>query len=165
MFYTSVWDPWLILLQIVTIQCLYYLSLGFCIWIFCSFLGYSPFLALLFSPGMTTLKNVLGRLNILAVVLNGFAGYATNVRLSNFSSAFFLFYVVGRWKKCLDFVATLHIFHFIACIFYSRGFPYQWEWWLFHIIASIIQDILGEYLCAKNESREIRLGGQQIQNV
>jgi hypothetical protein len=37
--------------------------------------------------------------------------------------------VVERAKKCLDFAATIHLFHFLGCLVYA-GFPTAWLWWL-----------------------------------
>lgn len=44
-------------------------------------------------------------------------------------SAIFLVTVVERAKKCLDFAATIHLFHFLGCLVYA-GFPTAWLWWL-----------------------------------
>jgi hypothetical protein len=41
-------------------------------------------------------------------------------------SAAFLLVVVERSKKCLDFAATVHIVHLVACCIYA-GWPSHWE--------------------------------------
>ena len=58
-----------------------------------------------------------------------------------------LVYVVERAKKCLDFTATVHIFHLIFCSIYNSAFPKGAAWWLVNIISLVIMDIIGEYLC------------------
>ncbi|CAK0808149.1 unnamed protein product [Prorocentrum cordatum] len=54
--------------------------------------------------------------------------------------------VVERAKKCLDFVATYHIFHLVATCFVS-GFPSELHWWVIHAAALIVAVVVGEYVC------------------
>lgn len=30
-----------------------------------------------------------------------------------------------------------------------------WEWWLVHVVSSVVMATLGEYLCARNELQDI----------
>lgn len=142
MFYGTVWDPRLIVSQILTMQCLYYLLLGFLLWIFDALssnlmsIGRSiivpsnRFKAQIFSYEFVTFSTFLGRVTILAFVINAFA------------SAFFLLYVVERAKRCLDFTITIHFFHFLGCLVYA-GFPKAWTWWIINIICVIITSVFG----------------------
>src|SRR5690606_30431592 len=75
----------------------------------------------------------------------------------------FLMYVVERAKKCLDFSSTMHIFHLLGCIVYSRRFPDRWEWWVINIVTLILTAVLGEFLCQRKELREIPLSGRGIE--
>merc|ERR1719502_1782140 len=68
-------------------------------------------------------------------------------------------FVVERVKKCLDFVATYHIFHlFITWL--STGFPVTFQWWLVNIVAAVVAVVLGEYVCMQAEMKEIKLGSK-----
>merc|ERR1712232_868295 len=65
-------------------------------------------------------------------------------------------FVVERAKKCLDFVATYHIFHFIAICWIS-GFPNTSHWWIVNGMALVVTTLLGEYLCMQGETKAIKL--------
>ncbi|GJD12729.1 Protein SYS1 [Galdieria sulphuraria] len=70
--------------------------------------------------------------------------------------AAWLLIIVKRAKKCLDFVITMYLLHFVFCTgFYS--FPYSWSWWLFMLIQVSISTLLGERLCMKRELQDIML--------
>ena len=64
--------------------------------------------------------------------------------------------IVEKSKKCLDFALTLFIFHFIFCIAYD-GLPRTWDWYIVHILGTIMMVLLGEYLCSKRELDDIPL--------
>merc|ERR1719321_2522950 len=71
-------------------------------------------------------------------------------------------FVVERVKKCLDFVATYHIFH-LFLTWLSAGFPSTFQWWLVNIVAAIVAVVLGEYICMQAEMKEIKLGSKGSQ--
>ena len=64
--------------------------------------------------------------------------------------------VVERARKCLDFGATLYVLHFFVCCMHA-GFPLHWEWWAANIAAMVFSVVLGEYVCARNEMRDITI--------
>merc|ERR1719440_780134 len=66
-------------------------------------------------------------------------------------------YVVERVKKCLDFVATYHIFHLFVT-WQSAGFPRDVPWWVINIVGAIVAVVLGEYVCMQAEMKDIKLG-------
>lgn len=145
-FYRTVWDPKLIISQILTLQCLYYISLGFILFL----LGF-PFgssvgveIASIFSYHSIKFSTGSGRLTIIAFALNAIL------------SAFFMVRIVERAKKCLDFSFTLHFVHFLACTC-SFGFPMSWEWWLVTFLVFVLQCLLSEYLCMRREMRAISI--------
>ena len=35
--------------------------------------------------------------------------------------------------------------------------PFDWEWWITHVFASVIMASLGEYICSRNELEDIPL--------
>ena len=63
---------------------------------------------------------------------------------------------VEKAKKCLDFSVTLFLLHLIFCSMYG-GFPASWDWWIVHVMGLILMVLMGEYLCARVELREIPL--------
>ena len=64
--------------------------------------------------------------------------------------------IVEKSKKVLDFSVTLFFIHFVLCILYN-GFPSTWDWYIVHILASIVMILLGEYLCSRREMEDIPL--------
>ncbi|KAK9838838.1 hypothetical protein WJX74_004249 [Apatococcus lobatus] len=157
MFYGStVWDPVLITAQIITMQCLFYASLGLTLWMFVGAAGAatslpkgskeaSLTLATLFSWRTLSLHHFAGWLVALANVLNAVVASG------------FLMLVVERAKKCLDFAATLYIIHLAICsVFY--GFPSGPEWWGVNVVAFLITAVLGEWLCLRREMQDIPIG-------
>ncbi|XP_010231978.1 protein SYS1 homolog isoform X2 [Brachypodium distachyon] len=130
MFYGAmVWDPWLIVSQIVCLQCLYYLALGL-------------LMALLVGTRVP-------RLTLLYLF-----DFATLTPRTTTGCAAFMLYVIERAKKCLDFAATLYIIHLFICIIYG-GWPASITWWVVNIVSLAIMSLLGEYLCIRRELRDI----------
>jgi hypothetical protein len=37
------------------------------------------------------------------------------------------------------------------------GFPLHWEWWAANIAAMVFSVVLSEYVCARNEMRDITI--------
>uniref|UniRef100_A0A7N0RGY5 Protein SYS1 homolog n=1 Tax=Kalanchoe fedtschenkoi TaxID=63787 RepID=A0A7N0RGY5_KALFE len=143
MFYGAVvWDPWLIVAQIVVLQCLYYLSLG----VFLSFLVGTRVsrmsLVYFFDYATVTASTVTGWCVIASFMLSSLAG------------AGYLLYLIERAKKCLDFSATLYILHLFICIIYG-GWPSSIAWWVVNATGLALMALLGEYLCIRRELREI----------
>jgi len=88
-FRSYVWDPPLILSQMVTLQCVYYGSLGLLLAITSFLFGLSPTLSYLFDPSILHLSN---KENILLVICH-------TITAANGSIA--LWYFVKRAKQCL----------------------------------------------------------------
>ncbi|XP_039809275.1 protein SYS1 homolog isoform X1 [Panicum virgatum] len=143
MFYGAmVWDPWLIVSQIVCLQCLYYLALGLSMALLVG--TRVPRLTLLYFFDFATLtpRTPTGWCAIASFLLAAVAG------------AGFMLYVIERAKKCLDFAATLYIIHLFICIVYG-GWPASVTWWVVNIAGLAIMALLGEYLCIRRELKEI----------
>lgn len=68
----------------------------------------------------------------------------------------FMFYIVERAKKCLDFSATLYIIHLFICIIYG-GWPSSITWWAVNGTGLAVMALLGEYLCFRREWQEIQI--------
>ncbi|KAM7255717.1 hypothetical protein ACFE04_008615 [Oxalis oulophora] len=143
MFYgAAVWDPWLIVTQIVCLQCLYYITLG----IFLSMLVGTRLsrmsLVYFFDYATVTTSTVTGWCVVVSFLLTSLAG------------SVYLFYLVERSKKCLDFSATLYIIHLFICIIYG-GWPASITWWVVHGTGFAAMTYLGVCLCMKRERQDI----------
>ncbi|KAH6781417.1 structural molecules protein [Perilla frutescens var. hirtella] len=146
MFYgAAAWDPWLIVAQIVCLQCLYYLNLGL-------------FLAILVGPRVSKMSLVylFDFATVTASTATGWCVIAS-IFLSSVAGAGVLVYLVERAKKCLDFSATVYIIHLFICLLYG-GWPSSITWWVVNITGLAVMALLGEYLCMKRELRDIPIG-------
>ncbi|XP_030464620.1 uncharacterized protein LOC115684064 [Syzygium oleosum] len=143
MFYGAVvWDPWLIVAQIVCLQCLYYLTLGLFLSLLVGTRVSRMSLVYFFDFAAVTTATVTGWSVIASFVLAAIAG------------AGYMFYLIERAKRCLDFSATLFIIHLLICIIYG-GWPSSITWWVINGTGLAVMDLLGEYLFIKREQREI----------
>lgn len=143
MFYGAVvWDPWLILAQIVCLQCLYYLTLGVFLAILVRTRVSRLSLVYFFDFGTVTASTVTGWCMIGSILLSSVAG------------AGYMLYLIERAKKCLDFSATLYIIHLFICTLYG-GWPSSITWWVVNVTGLAVMALLGEYLCIRRELREI----------
>lgn len=135
-------DPILIILQISSLQCFYYLAMG-TLWGIMHVLFSSP----------VSLDHFFTAKYVNFITLNGWVE-SVSVILCSVIGAYLLSAIVERSKKCVDFTFTLYFLHICICIFYFQ-FPLVWEWWLVQVISSVIMATLGEYLCARNELQDI----------
>ncbi|KAJ6815985.1 protein SYS1-like protein isoform X2 [Iris pallida] len=143
MFYgTVVWDPWLIVSQIVCLQCLYYLTLGLLTAVLVGTRVSRLSLVYFFDFSTLTASTVTGWCAIFSFLLASAAG------------AVYMLYVIERAKKCLDFSATLYIIHLFVCIIYG-GWPSSFTWWVVNLTGLALMALLGEWLCIRRELREI----------
>ncbi|KAJ8756031.1 hypothetical protein K2173_024578 [Erythroxylum novogranatense] len=143
MFYGAVvWDPWLIVAQIVCLQCLYYLSIGL-------------FLSILVGTRVSRLSlfYFFDYVALSATTITGWCVIASFL-LSSVAGAWFMLYLIERAKKCLDFSATVYIIHLFICIVYG-GWPSSITWWVVNGTGLAVMALLGEYLCIRRELREI----------
>ncbi|KAF3775940.1 SYS1-like protein [Nymphaea thermarum] len=143
MFYGSVvWDPWLIVSQIMCLQCLYYLTLGLFMWILVGTRVSRLTLVYFFDYSTLTASTITGWCTMSSFLLTAVAG------------AGYMFLLIERAKKCLDFSATLYIIHLFMCLVYG-GWPSSFTWWIVNGTGFAIMALLGEWLCIKRELREI----------
>ena len=71
-------------------------------------------------------------------------------------SAVLLAIIVEKSKKCLDFSVTLLLIHLGSCIWYA-GVPTKLDWWIVHVLGTIVMILFGEYLCSLKELSDIPL--------
>uniref|UniRef100_A0A2P2JD25 Uncharacterized protein MANES_04G123000 n=1 Tax=Rhizophora mucronata TaxID=61149 RepID=A0A2P2JD25_RHIMU len=143
MFYGAVvWDPWLILAQIVCLQCLYYLTLGL-------------FLSTLVGTRVPRFS-LFYFFDFAAVTASTVTGWSViaSFLLSSVAGASYMLYLIERAKKCLDFSATLYIIHLFISIVYG-GWPSSITWWVVNGTGLAAMVLLGEILCIRRERQEI----------
>ncbi|KAI2663902.1 hypothetical protein H4Q32_012530 [Labeo rohita] len=146
-FRSYVWDPVLIISQIILMQCIYY-----------SFLG-------LWLAGVDGLVHTSRSLDqIFSYEVLGFS--TTQGRLS-MMAALGLWFFIRRGKQCLDFTVTVHFFHMIGCWIYNAHLPAALSWWLVNVACMALMAVIGEYLCMRTELRAIPLSskGRQFREV
>lgn len=140
------WNPKLIVCQMTSLQCGYYLAFG-------AALGFSHvvFGASLSLDHFFTAKHMNPQL------ATGWIGIAATI-FASLAGSIMLAFIVEKSRKCLDFGSTIYIFHLLFCSL-SRGCPSAWEWWIVHVVGLIVMVVLGEYLCSRIEMRDIPLVG------
>jgi len=146
------WDPALIVAQIASVQCLYYAAFGAAAYLCVGARAEpggrgAPSVRVLFvGDALTDLGGGVGLRIAFCYAFSALAGAAA------------LALVVERAKKCLDFAATLHLLHVVACTFYA-GLPRRLVWWAVLGGSLAIMAMGGEWLCIRKEMRDIPLGG------
>lgn len=144
-FRSTIWDPSLIVSQILAIQFSFYSSLGLWLSVVNFLSGTNSSLDLIFKYEEVHIHNYGGRGVIAAFVLNSATG------------AIALWFIVRRTKQCLDFAATAHFLHLLICWLYNSHFPTTVSWWLLNAACVTIMCVYGEYLCLKTELQAIPL--------
>ncbi|XP_046375461.1 protein SYS1 homolog [Haliotis cracherodii] len=142
-FRSNVWDPTLIIAQIVCMQSFYYVNLGFWIFILDTIGRFDASVDQIFTQSDLGLYEDSGRTNLIAYALN------------SLTCALGLWFVVRRTKQCLDFTATVHLFHFIGCWIVSGHVPQTFWWWLTSLVCLTLMTVLGEFLCMRTELKAI----------
>eukprot|EP00930_Biecheleria_cincta_P042122 TRINITY_DN28979_c0_g1_i2.p1 TRINITY_DN28979_c0_g1~~TRINITY_DN28979_c0_g1_i2.p1 ORF type:complete len:167 (-),score=25.81 TRINITY_DN28979_c0_g1_i2:128-628(-) len=137
-------NPRLIATQIVVMQSSFWLCLGSLTTLVDLVLGEPQSAEQLFLPEAYTWSTTRG------------IGLTAALWVTSLVMAAELRHVVERAKKCLDFVATYHIFHLLAT-YLASGFPDLIEWWAIQVPSFLVAVLLGEYLCFQSESQAISL--------
>mmetsp|Transcript_36912 Transcript_36912/g.77090 ORF Transcript_36912/g.77090 Transcript_36912/m.77090 type:complete len:157 (-) Transcript_36912:99-569(-) len=137
------YDPQLIISQIIIMQCLHYLGLGFSYFLMDTLMGVPLTLSQFFSDdAFSNISTRMAWATIFGILINSIFNIAA------------LIVVVERAKKCLDYGGTVYFLHICFCFMFN-GIPGCWQWWLCNILALIIAVVFGEYVCANRELREI----------
>jgi len=148
-FRVTIWDPTLIIAQIIAVQSLFYLSYGFLLTCASSLLGANASLTNVFNYDVVNVSK--GFLSISCYIVNSLAGAGT------------LWIIVRRTKQCLDFTVTCYGFHLLFCWLYNGYFPSLISWWLVTLAGISIMCVSAEFLCLKTELEDIPLLGARIQ--
>ncbi|KAK6616858.1 hypothetical protein RUM43_014999 [Polyplax serrata] len=142
-FRITIWDPILIVSQIVALQAVFYLSLGGILFLMDVLLDSSRSLDHLFKYQEIHVRDLGGKLVIVGFVINALMGSVG------------LWFIVERTKQCLDFSSTTHLIHLMACWNYNSSFPNTISWWLLNLACLAIMCVSGEFLCLRSELRAI----------
>nr|CAG4648304.1 EOG090X0FH3 [Moina brachiata]SVE93312.1 EOG090X0FH3 [Moina brachiata] len=145
-FRISVWDPSLIISQIVAVQCIMYVTLGLWIILLLHVIAGHPISIDYIFKYQVNVKDVSGRLVIACFLLNSLI------------CATALWAIVQRTKLCLDFSVTAHFLHFVASLLYNAAWPSSASWWVLNLSCVTITCVLGEFLCMRTEMKSIPLG-------
>ncbi|XP_018335049.1 protein SYS1 homolog [Agrilus planipennis] len=139
------WDPWLIVAQIISLQCLLYFSLGLILAILGYIAGDTRTLDHIFEYHEIQVRDLNGKMVILSFVLNALVG------------AVALWWIVEKTKQCLDFSCTWHFIHLIICWCYNSEFPTTFSWWALNIACATLMCVCGEFVCLRTELQAIPL--------
>merc|ERR1711941_88325 len=149
-FRAYIWDPLLIISQIMSLQGLYYTSFGIILGILFQLSSTSPQISHMVNPKHLNLSNLENTLVVMSSAINSLC------------VAVFLWLVVQRAKLCLDFTCTLYFLHALIGWYYC-GKLVTFSSFIIQIICISISAIVGEYLCMRSELRAIPLlGGSRI---
>jgi hypothetical protein len=156
----DVWDPTLIVSQIVLLQAAFYLAAGAWTTLLCFIFGAPPTLALLLDAETLSMSFVLGWVPLLSFLLvcpvvcarlsPPSPGSARRADSRAIRSALVVSLVVGRSRKCLDFVCTTYLYHLLLCWYFFQ-FPRNAEWWTVNGVALVATVIASELLCHRRE--------------
>mmetsp|Transcript_8317 Transcript_8317/g.25007 ORF Transcript_8317/g.25007 Transcript_8317/m.25007 type:complete len:166 (-) Transcript_8317:109-606(-) len=148
----QVFNPWLTVFQIALLQTVFYF-------------GY-VFVLLVLDRTASIEVDILDQMfRYDHVHMDAASGFVSSIALFINSVVFVTFaavYIVGRAKKCLDFVSTLFIIHFMISCFYG-GFPRRFLWWILNVISLTAATLLSEFLCMRRELRDIPLSGLPVE--
>ncbi|CAG9855905.1 unnamed protein product [Phyllotreta striolata] len=133
------WDPWLIIFQITSVQCILYFTLGLWLIVLGSLVGEPKTLDNIFQYHEIQIRDSGGQIVICSFVINAAVG------------ALALWYIVERTKQCMDFSCTWHVIHLVICWFYNQQFPTTFSWWALNVACATIMCVCGEVLCLRTE--------------
>nr|SVE76075.1 EOG090X0FH3 [Daphnia hispanica] len=142
-FRIAVWDPPLIMSQIVAVQCIMYVSLGLWIIVLLNVLAGHP-----------VSIDYIFKYQVFFFYVSTFACFLMNSLISATS----LWAIVQRTKLCLDFSITAFFLHLVASLIYNSGWPYSASWWVLQFSCVTITCVLAEFLCMRSEMKSIPLG-------
>nr|CAG4637414.1 EOG090X0FH3 [Ceriodaphnia reticulata]SVE73245.1 EOG090X0FH3 [Ceriodaphnia reticulata] len=143
-FRITVWDPPLIISQIVAVQCIMYVSLGLWIILLLNVIaGHPVSIDYIFKYQVIDAN---GRLVVACFLLNSLISAAS------------LWAIVQRTKLCLDFSATAYFLHLVASLIYNSAWPSSASWWVLQSSCITITCVLAEFLCMRSEMKSIPLG-------
>ena len=146
MYYHAIWDPLLICSQMLVLQCCFYAQFGLFLVLFHYLLDTRLSLSLLLDGDLIQLGRSDGWTPVMAELCTAVV------------ASYPVLLVVGRAKRCLDFCATLYLFHYLTCVAYS-GIPSSWQYYLVLAVSVAVSVLLSEWLCMHEELKWIPTTG------
>lgn len=139
---TDSFSPMKILIQIVLLQCFYYITAGIIAFAVSVLLGLNFQFEWIFSWEFVSLENTLG-LTLIGIWL-----------FDAFICVVFMTFVIGRSKLAWDFALTVHAINVVVVWAFSGKFPTGIVWWALQIVSSILLVILSTYTTRWKELRD-----------
>lgn len=140
MFYPSVFDPKLIIYQIIFLQSSFYIILSI------------PFIISYVILTDTTVSfYTLFTANNLTYT--HITSYIISVPLLSIT----IVVIVGRAKKVLDYVSTVYIIHYIICSLTEYSILHSIQYYILNTTTCVCTILLAEYLCVQKEMKTINL--------
>eukprot|EP00842_Homolaphlyctis_polyrhiza_P003811 jgi/Hompol1/4430/HPOL_007104-RA len=146
-FRSAVFDPILLISQIVAVQCSYYLCLSAIVLAF-----------ELLTGAPVTLRHLLNAAEMDASTVFGWS-LALAFLLASTVTCYLILIIVERSRLCLDFACTLHGFHWIFVSLYMGRVPRSLFWWIVMLASTVVVWLGSEQLCIRKELEPIELGG------
>ncbi|CRH00924.1 protein SYS1, putative [Plasmodium relictum] len=138
-----------IIWQILCLQSLYYTISSAIVFIFFTFINFSRNISYIFST-----KSYFNGDDAL------FYMFFINI-LNSVIMSYPIKLIVKRAKKCLDYVLTYNIIHFILSVLVS-GFPLSCMWYINFFFNITLTVLISEYICYKEEMKEIKINNIKI---
>ncbi|KAH7821451.1 putative Integral membrane protein S linking to the trans Golgi network [Monocercomonoides exilis] len=143
-FRADIFDPPLLILQIITILC------G---WYFCQGIAYLGLAFLFKKPNIITLQDFMQHDDFSFSTRIGWIKILTLLIGSLLSCGLYPI-VVQKSKKCWDFAISACFLDIIIALPFG-GFPTSPSWWISHLITLCLLILIAEFLCAYFESKPI----------
>ena len=138
---TDISTPSKLLVQIILLQCFYYLSALVIFYMVASLNGYDFKIDWVFSWELVSSENALG---LILFVLWLF---------DSLLCVLFVTVIVGRSKLAWDFAVTVHIINLIVVWLYTEKFPMSILWWCLQILSGVLLVTLSTYSTRWKELR------------
>lgn len=138
---TDITSPSKLLVQIIILQCFYYLSALIIFYLVSSLNGYDFKIDFVFLWELVSLDNAMG---LILFVLWLF---------DSLLCVLFVTLIVGRSKLAWDFAVTVHIINLLVVWFYSGKFPTSTLWWCLQVLSASLLVALSTYLTRWSELR------------
>ena len=138
---TDISTPSKLLVQIILLQCFYYLSALVIFYLVASLNGYDFKIDWVFSWELVSSENALG---LILFVLWLF---------DSLLCVLFVTVIVGRSKLAWDFAVTVHIINLIVVWLYTEKFPMSILWWCLQILSGVLLVTLSTYSTRWKELR------------
>ena len=142
----TVWDPRLIVSQIVCLQAWFYFINGSLLWLL---LSDSRVMPVLFDSQIVDTMTTAEMWSLILVQMCSCA-----------ATAYMIYIVVSRARLCLDFAVTVYFLHLLFCCNYAQ-FPATFTWWLTNGVGAVISAVLSEYWCLQAEMAPVSFGSTE----